>query len=123
MPKNLSYHLLRLALSTCCLGACVDDAAATSGGGGSVAEKATGIATATIEYTLPADGCAFVVHIDQALYAPDEATLEALRPRVTGNGTITLQVKYALTGRTGRVECGFNTHRDLPEVALVLQDR
>jgi len=122
MPKKLSYRLFCLALPMCCVVACAEDAAPASSGGESVTRKATGTTTATIENTLPADGCTFVVHIQDTAYAPDAATLAAVRARNFHYGMTTVEVDYQLTGRTGRVECGFGSHRDLPEVALAFKD-
>ncbi len=122
MPNKFTYGLIRMALPVCCLVACADSAGPPSSDGESVTGKASGTTTATIEYTLPADGCAFVVHIQDAEYAPDASSLAALRERVPAYGMTSVQVEYKLTGRTGRVECGFNTHRDLLEVALVVKD-
>ena len=98
----------------CCLVACAEDAAPPSSGGESVTGKATGTTTATIENTLPADGCTFVVHINDAEYAPDAATTAVLRERPLGYGMTAVEVEYKLTGHTGSVACGFNTrlHRD-----------
>jgi hypothetical protein len=95
-------------------------------GGACVAEPHPGplmtAAAATIENTLPADGCSFPVTIDDVVYAPDAGSLVAIRERAIPYGHIMVSVEYRLTGRTGQVECGFGTHRDLPEIALVLQD-
>lgn len=79
-------------------------------------------ATATIENTLPADGCSYVVEIDGIEFAPDAATLAAIRERNLPFGTTTVEVEYTVTGDTATVECGFNTNRELPEVALVFRD-
>jgi len=122
MSKKLSYRLFWMALPMCCLVACAEDAAPSSSGGASVSGKATGTTIATIEDTLPADGCKFVVHINDAEYAPDAATAAVLRARQLDHGMTVVEVEYELTGRTGSVACGFNTHRDLPEVALAFKD-
>jgi len=78
-------------------------------------------ATATIENNLPADGCSYVIEINGTEYAPDAATLAAIRERDVPFGRSTAEVEYTVTGRTATVECGFNTHRELPEVSLVFQ--
>ncbi len=79
-------------------------------------------ATATIENNLPADGCSYVIEINGAKFAPDAATLAAIEQRDVPFGRTTYKVEYTVTGGTAAVECGFNTHRELPAVALVFQD-
>jgi hypothetical protein len=79
-------------------------------------------ASATIENGLPYDGCSFPVEIDGVTYAPDAQSVDALRDTVA-IGKTTVDVDYRLTGRTGRVECGWNTHQDLPEIEVVVRSR
>ena len=90
---------------------------------GEPAQRATAPVTAkaTIDNNLPADGCSFVVQINGTDYAPDAASLAAIRERNLPFGKTPVQVDYTLTGRTGKVECGFNTQRELPEIAVVLK--
>ena len=80
-------------------------------------------AIATIEDGEPADGCSIVitvypVHLAREQYVPDEQSARAIR-----NGNLPLQtpvtITYRLTGDTGRATCGFGTHLDLPEIAIL----
>jgi len=86
------------------------------------AAPATATASATIDNSLPADGCSFVVQINGTDYAPDAKSLAAIRERNLPFGKSTVKVDYTLTGRNGTVECGFNTHRELPEITVVVKD-
>jgi hypothetical protein len=81
-------------------------------------------ASATIENGLPYDGCSFPVEIDGVSYAPDARSLDAIRAfGESFTGKTSVDVDYRLTGRTGQVECGWNTHQDLPEIEVVLKTR
>ena len=78
-------------------------------------------ATATIANMLPVDGCSYPVTIGEVDYAPDARSLAAIRDLVPGGGTLKVRIRYRLTGRTGQVECGFGTSRELPEIAFHVQ--
>jgi hypothetical protein len=78
-------------------------------------------ATATIEDTLPVDGCSVLITIGDEQYAPDRASLVAIRASELG-AFAEVTIRYHLTGSTGEVECGWRTLLTLPEIALVLID-
>jgi hypothetical protein len=75
-------------------------------------------ATATISNLLPADGCSYPVTIGDVDYAPDAASLAAVRDRVPAGTAITVRIDYRLTGRTAHVECGFGNTLELPEISF-----
>jgi hypothetical protein len=75
-------------------------------------------AIAIITNKLPVDGCSYPVTINDVDYAPDAASLVAIRDRVPAGGELRARINYRLTGLTGRVECGFGTSRELPEIAF-----
>ena len=100
------------------VGACVDQQDSSS-----VQESVARIsATATISNGLPVDGCSYPVTIDDVDYAPDARSLATIRYLVPAGGTITVRIDYRLTGRTGQVQCGFGTTRDLPEISLRVRE-
>jgi hypothetical protein len=78
-------------------------------------------ATATIKNELPSDGCSYVVAINGVDHAPDTASREAIIARMLPFVT-TVSIKYRLTGNTGQVNCGFVSHKNLPEIALVFDE-
>lgn len=67
---------------------------------------------------LPVDGCSYPVTIDRVDYAPDPASVAAIRDLVPGGGDLRVLIDYRLTGRTGQVECGFGASRTLPEISF-----
>lgn len=75
-------------------------------------------AVATIANMLPVDGCSYPVTINGVDYAPDARSLAAIQDLVPAGGTITVRIRYRLTGGTGQVECGFGTSRELPEISF-----
>ncbi len=77
-----------------------------------------GTAIATISNGLPVDGCSFPVTIDNVEYAPDRQSIAAISDQVPAGGQLRVRIKYRLTGRKGRVECGFGTSRQLPEITF-----
>ena len=118
MTITHSHKLLTLVVSMGVLvGACVDQQDSSS-----VQESAVRTsAIATIANMLPVDGCSYPVTINGVDYAPDARSLDAIRDLVPAGGTIKVRINYRLTGRTGRVECGFGTSRELPEIAFRVQ--
>src|SRR3954462_7267103 len=85
----------------------------------SAQESATGtIAVATITNQLPVDGCSYPVTIKGVDYAPDAASIAAIRDRVIAGGSLRVLIDYRLTANTGQVECGFGTSRTLPEISF-----
>jgi hypothetical protein len=84
----------------------------------SQASAARRIAIATIANGLPVDGCSYPVTIRGTDYAPDPASVDDIGDLVPAGGTITVLIRYRLTGRTGTVECGFGTSRTLPEISF-----
>jgi len=78
-------------------------------------------ASATIENGLPYDGCSYPVEIDGVSYAPDAQSVIGIKAAVGGSGRTSVDVDYRVTGRTGQVECGWLTHRDLPEIEVVIR--
>lgn len=94
-------------------------ATTTTGETGQAGPSSELVATrATIENTLPADGCSFVIKIGGRDYAPDAETLAAIRQREVPFGTTEVAGRYRVTGRTAKVECGFGRQSELPEVAM-----
>ena len=75
-------------------------------------------AVATIANMLPVDGCSYPVTINGVDYAPDARSLAAIQDLVPAGGTITVRIRYRLTGRTAEVECGFGASQDLPEISF-----
>ncbi|HEX7837560.1 MAG TPA: hypothetical protein VF469_08865 [Kofleriaceae bacterium] len=75
-------------------------------------------AIAVISNMLPVDGCSYPVTIDGVDYAPDARSLAAIDDRVPAGGELRVRIEYRLTGRTGQVECGFGTSRQLPEITF-----
>jgi hypothetical protein len=75
-------------------------------------------AIATISNGLPVDGCSFPVTIDNVQYAPDPQSIAAISDRVPAGGQLRVLIQYRLTGRKGRVECGFGTSRQLREITF-----
>jgi hypothetical protein len=110
-----TYHAraLLLAMGSMCAGAgCMTETASP----GPVMS-----ATATIENLLPADGCSYVVKIDDVSYAPDAASREAIIAAMLPSRA-TVAIEYRVTGKTGQVDCGnASGHAELPEIALTLQ--
>lgn len=107
-------RLLLVVLMGAHAGACVDQQDPTSVQDFTLRTSAT----ATIANMLPVDGCSYPVTIGEVDYAPDARSLAAIRDLVPGGGTLQVRIKYRLTGRTGQVECGFGTSRELPEIAF-----
>lgn len=75
-------------------------------------------ATATISNMLPVDGCSYPVSLGGIDYAPDAASLAAVRDLVPAGGTLRVVIAYRITGGTAQVECGFGTSQDLPRIAF-----
>lgn len=67
---------------------------------------------------LPVDGCSYPVTMRGVSYAPDAASLEAVRELVPAGGSIRVVITYTLTGNTASVECGFGSTRFLPEISF-----
>lgn len=78
----------------------------------------TATAIATMENGLPADGCSYPVTIDGVQYAPDARSEAVARELVPGGGSITVRIRYRLTGQVGEVQCGFGTSVQLPEISF-----
>jgi hypothetical protein len=77
---------------------------------------------AVISNKLPVDGCSYPVTIGGVDYAPDARSAATLGERVPAGGELRVRIEYRFTGRWGRVECGFGTHRRLREITFrVLQ--
>lgn len=81
-------------------------------------EKVLTRATALIEDFLPVDGCSYPITIGDVEYAPDEASLPAIRTKLGSRSSVVSEVDYRLTGRVGRVTCG-GTLVDRPEIEVV----
>lgn len=75
-------------------------------------------AVAVISNKLPVDGCSYPVTIGGVDHAPDTRSAAGLGERVPAGGELRVRVEYRFTGRTGQVECGFGTHRQLPEITF-----
>ncbi len=75
-------------------------------------------AIATISNGLPVDGCSYPVTIDGVDYAPTDESIAPFRDVVPGGGSLTLRINYSLTGRVGRVACGFGASWELPEISF-----
>jgi len=117
MTITHSSRLLLVALMSVYTGACIDQQDAESVQDFTIRTSAT----ATIANMLPVDGCSYPVTIGEVDYAPDARSLAAIRDLVPGGGTLKVRIRYRLTGRTGQVECGFGTSRELPEIAFHVQ--
>lgn len=75
-------------------------------------------AIAVISNKLPVDGCSYPVTIGDVDYAPDARSIAPIRDHVPAGGELRVRIEYRLTGRTGQVECGFGTSRQLPEITF-----
>jgi hypothetical protein len=80
------------------------------------------VATATIENNLAADGCTYLVTIDDVEYAPDAASFIDLKDNHVRNRE-TVKVSYRSTGRIGEAECGFGSIAHRPEIHLTVLPR
>ena len=106
--QSMTWWALVVPMSVC-LGACAHSQ-------GNPPHEASAIAV--ISNKLPVDGCSFPVTIDGVDYAPDARSLAAIDDRVPAGGELRVRIEYRLTGRTGQVECGFGTSRQLPEITF-----
>jgi hypothetical protein len=82
-------------------------------------ESASLHADASIRYTLPADGCSWTVVVGGVEYAPDPDSLTLVRAFAhDAYGEVPASIDYQPTGGTRRVECGWGTSRELPEISV-----